>query len=75
MNVNSLLIKNYEIQAVGKISNIRIIDISKSKLDNSINDSKISVEGVIWRDRNRKSGGAVSAIVFVTTIKAGFPTR
>ena len=74
MNINSLLQKIDELRAIAKLSNATVIEISKSKIDNSINDSEIFIKGcsVIRRDQNRKGEGLVCYVsnTFVTTIKA-----
>ena len=61
MNINSLLPKIDELREIVKISNPTVIGITETKLDNSIGDSEISIDGycAIRRDRNRKGGGGI----------------
>ena len=61
MNINSLLPKIDELREIVKISNLTVTGITKTKLDNSISDSEISIDGycAIRRDRNRKGGGVI----------------
>ena len=65
MNINSLLPKIDELREIVKISNPTVIGITETKLDNSIGDSEISIDGycAIRRDRNSKRGGV---IIYVT---------
>ena len=65
MNINSLLPKIDELREIVKISNPTVIGITETKLDNSIGDSEISIDGycAIRRDRNSKGGGV---IIYVT---------
>ena len=60
-NINSLLPKIDELREVVKISNPTVIGITETKLDHSIGDSEISIDGycAIRRDRNRKGGGVI----------------
>ena len=50
-----------ELREMVKISNPTVIGIVETKLDNSIGNSEISINGycAIWRDRNRKGGGVI----------------
>ena len=61
MNINSLLTKTDELREIVKISNPTIIGITEAKLDHSIGDSEISIDGycAIRHDRNRKGGGVI----------------
>ena len=61
LNINSLLPRIDELRKIVKISNPTIIGITETKLDNSIGDSEISIDGycAIRRDRNRKGGGVI----------------
>ena len=61
MNINSLLPKIDELREIVKISNLTVTGIIKTKLDNTISDSEISIDGycAIRRDRNRKGGGVI----------------
>ena len=60
-NINSLLPRIDELRKIVKISNPTIIGITETKLDNSIGDSEISIDGycTIRRDQNRKGGGVI----------------
>ena len=60
-NINSLPPKIDELREMVKISNPTVIGITETKLQNSISDSKISIDGycVMRRDRNRKGGGVI----------------
>ena len=61
MNIISLLPKIDELREKVKISNLTVIDITEPKLDNSIGDWEISIDGysAIRRYRNRKSEGVI----------------
>ena len=61
LNVNSLLNKIDELRYISKVSNAAVIGITETKLDNSVNDSEISIAGykVIRNDRNRHGGGCL----------------
>ena len=53
-NINSLLPKIEEISEILRETNISLLGITESKLDNSISDSEIAIEGyeIIRSDRN-----------------------
>ena len=59
LNINSLLPKIDELRSIAKQSNAAVIGITESKLDSSVCDSEISIDGydVIRYDRNRRGGG------------------
>ena len=61
LNINSLQPKIDELREIIKISSPTVIGITETKLDNSIDDSEISIDGycAIRRDRNRKGGGVI----------------
>ena len=61
MNIISLLPKIDELREKVKISNLTVIDITEPKLDNSIGDWEISIDGysAIRGYRNRKSEGVI----------------
>ena len=61
LNINSLQPKVDELREIVKISSATVIGITDTKLDNSIDDSEISIDGycAIRRDRNRKGGGVI----------------
>ena len=76
LNINSLLSKIDELRELVKTSNATVVGITESKLDESINDCEIWIEGysTIRRDRNRKGGGVV-CLRFVLTLKIPFQTK
>ena len=59
ININSLLPKIEELCHIACLSNAAIIGISESKLDNSIFDLEIEIDGynILRFDRNRHRGG------------------
>ena len=59
ININSLLPKIEELHRVACLSNAAVIGISESKLDNSIFDSEIKIDGynILRFDRNRQEEG------------------
>ena len=61
MNINSLLPITNELREIVKTSSPTVIGITKTKIDNTINDSEISIDGywAIRHDQNRKGGGVV----------------
>ena len=61
LNINSLLLKIDELRELVKASNATVVGITESKLNDSINDCEICIEGYnkVRRDRNRKGGGVV----------------
>ena len=61
LNINSLLPKIVELGEKVKISNPTVIGITEMKLDNSVGDSEISIDGycAIRRDRSRKGEGVI----------------
>ena len=61
LNINSLLPKIDELIEVVKISNLTVIGITETKLDNSTGDSEISIDKncAIRCDQNRKDGGVI----------------
>ena len=64
LNTNSLIAKIDEIREILRISKVGILGITESKLDDSILDSEVSVEGyqIIRSDRNRNGGGVACYI-------------
>ena len=64
LNINSLLPKIDELRSIAKYSDASVIGITESKLDSSICDSEISIDGydIIRNDRNRKGGGVTCYI-------------
>ena len=63
-NINSLLSKIDELREIVKTSNATVVGITESKLDDSINNCELCIEGycIIRLDRNRKGGGIVCYI-------------
>ena len=59
ININSLLPKIDELHYIAKLSEAAVIDISESKLDNSVLSSEFQIENydLICSDRNRHCGG------------------
>ena len=64
INVNSLLPKTDELRYIAKLSEAAVIDISESKLDDSVLSSEIQIENydLIRSDRNRHGGGVACFI-------------
>ena len=56
LNTNSLLPKIDDLREIVKASNSKVVGITESKLDDSINDCEICIEGynIIRRDQNTK---------------------
>ena len=61
LNINSLLSKTGELKELVKASNEMVVGITELKLDDSINNCEICIEGynIIRCDRNSKGGGVV----------------
>ena len=59
LNVNSLLPKIDEVKYIAKRTNATIIGISESKLDKTVLDGELKIDGydLIRSDRNRHGGG------------------
>ena len=64
LNVNSLLPKIDEVRYIAEKSNAAVIGTTETKLDDSVLDSEISINGydIIRNDRNRKGGGVACYI-------------
>ena len=64
INIDSLLPKIDEIQYIAKLREAAVIDISESKLDDSVISSEIQIENydLIRSDRNRYGGGVACFI-------------
>ena len=64
INVNSLLPNIDEVNLIANKSNATILGISETKLDNTIMDSELNIEGyyLIRSDRNRR-GGSVACYI------------
>ena len=61
LNINSLLSKTGELKELVKASNAMVVGITELKLDDSINNCEICIEGydIIRCDHSRKSRGVV----------------
>ena len=66
--MNSLLPKIDEVKLIANKSNATIIGISETKLDNTIMDSELKIEGydLIRSDRNRHGGGVACVNIGVS---------
>ena len=64
LNINSLLPKIDELRLIAKKSNAAIIGITESKLDKTILDNEVKIEGNELKrsDRNRQGGGVACYI-------------
>ena len=64
INVNSRLPKIDEVKLIANKSNAAILGISETKLDETVMDSELSIEGydLIRSDRNRHGGGVACYI-------------
>ena len=62
LNVNSLLPKIDELRNIAKCSNAAVIGITETKLDNTVYDSEITIDGysIVGNDRNRNNEGVES---------------
>ena len=64
LNINSLLSKIDELREIAKVSRAAVIGITESKLDDSVMDGEINIEGynTVRSDRNRNGGGVACYI-------------
>ena len=64
LNVNSLLSKIEEMRQIALASNAAVIGITESKLDDTVLDGEVNIEGyeIIRADRNRNGGGVACYI-------------
>ena len=64
INMNSILSKIEEIRHIAKLSNASVIGVSESKLDDSVFDNEVSIEGykLLRADRTRNGGGVACYI-------------
>ena len=64
LNVNSLLSKIEEMRQIAKASNAAVIGVSESKLEETVLDGEVSIEGykILRADRNRNGGGVACYI-------------
>ena len=58
LNINSLLSKIDELRAIAKISRAAVIGITESKLDESVTDGEINIDGyeLIGPEQTRRRG-------------------
>ena len=61
LNINGLLNKIDKLCYIARSSNATVIEITETKLDNTVYKSEVTVDGfnIVWNDRNR-NGGAVA---------------
>ena len=59
LNINSLLPKIEDLRSIAKLTHAAIIGISETKLDKTVFDSEVLIEGydLIRKDRNRNGRG------------------
>ena len=59
LKINSLLPKIKELRIIAKSTNAATIGISESKLDESVSEPQIQIDGykILWCDRNRHGCG------------------
>ena len=64
LNVNSLLNKIDELRTIVKKSKASVFGITETKIDSSINDEELNIDGynIIRSDRNRHGGGVACYI-------------
>ena len=64
LNINSILPKIEQLRSLLINSNISVLGITETKLDNTVNNEEVEVDGynLIWSDRNRNGGGIASYI-------------
>ena len=64
INVNSLLLKIYELRDIVDLPKSAILGITESKLDSSVSDQEVNMNGysILRSDRNR-NGGSVACYV------------
>ena len=59
LNINSILPKIDELRQIAKTSKVSVIGISETKLDDTVTNNEINIEGysALRHDRNRQGGG------------------
>ena len=64
LNISGLLNKIDELRYIARSSNAAVIGITETKLDNTVYDSEVTVDGynIVRNDRNRNSGGVACCI-------------
>ena len=65
LNINSLLPKIHELRQIAKDTKATIIGITESKLDKTVPDNEIHIDGynMVRKDRTRRHGGGVCCYV------------
>ena len=74
LNINSLLTKIDELRSIAKQCDAAVIGISESKLDLTVCDSEISIDGydIIRNDRDRRGGGVACFVKNTICYKQNF---
>ena len=64
LNINGLLNKIDELRYIARSSNAAVIGITETKLDNTVYNSDVTVDGfnIVRNDRNRNGGGVACYI-------------
>ena len=64
LNINNLLPKIDELCNIANCFNAAVIGITETKLDNTVYDSEVTIDGysIVRNDRNRKGGGVAPYI-------------
>ena len=64
LNINSIFLKIDELREIARNVNAAVIDVTESKLDSSLLDTEIDIEGydLLRNDRNRHGGGVACYI-------------
>ena len=65
LNINGLLNEIDELRYVARTSNAAVIGITETKLDNTVYDSEVAVDGynIVRNNRNRNGGGLACYIL------------
>ena len=60
LNVNSLLSKIEELRTLAFNTNISVLGIAETKLDNNVSNDWVKIDDYnsLWSDRNKNGGGA-----------------
>ena len=64
LNVNSLLSKIEELRTLAINTNISVLGITETKLDNTVSNEELKIDGynLLWSDRNKNGGGVACYI-------------
>ena len=64
LNINTILQKIEQLRSILINSNISILWITETKLDNSVNNDKVEINSynLMWSDKNKKEGGIAFCI-------------